>query len=380
MTRLPTGPNARVDEVASAIERFLWQKQAEGCLDTTLSSYRWALAKFARDTGLVELRQVTEDAVIAWSVSLRTQGLKSGAINSTQRPVWTWLRWLFQRDLVSIDISRRVRKVPPRDVSRRTATVEVKEAMLAQVRRGRECPFRNAAIIEVLSGTGMRRGELVALDLASVDMPKGTITVLGKGQKRRAIGMDDRTRDALRAYIAHERGHAPGPLFTSRDRQTRMTVGAVHLMFRGAQSALGVKCSPHDFRRAAAVALLGSGMREISAMHQLGHEGPEMLRMYARHGEEVRAIDEYHSITGTQSEQVPEDDKPRFTLPARRLRVATMDIAPLSSLIDDLQHLTEAIERVGAALSAAERDRILAETKRLRVARTSLMLWVDENR
>lgn len=71
---------------------------------------------------------------------------------------------------------------------------------------------RNAALVGILYGAGLRRAEAVALDLEYLDRATGRLTVRGKVNKERHVFVSNGSRDALDAWLAH-RGDQPGPLF-----------------------------------------------------------------------------------------------------------------------------------------------------------------------
>jgi integrase/recombinase XerD len=80
---------------------------------------------------------------------------------------------------------------------------------------------RNAALLGLLYGGGLRRAEVVALDLADFDAATGKLVIRGKGNKERTAWVTNGSRDALDAWLLY-RGDEPGPLFMP---VTRSSVG-----------------------------------------------------------------------------------------------------------------------------------------------------------
>ncbi|MBV9578093.1 MAG: tyrosine-type recombinase/integrase [Chloroflexi bacterium] len=80
---------------------------------------------------------------------------------------------------------------------------------------------RDAALLAVLYGAGLRRAEAVALDLADYDSQCGTLKVLGKGNKERLAHVGAGGRAALDEWI-QLRGTEPGPLFWPVHRSGRI--------------------------------------------------------------------------------------------------------------------------------------------------------------
>ena len=71
---------------------------------------------------------------------------------------------------------------------------------------------RDAAILAVLYGCGLRRGELVRLDIEDVDLEDGSILVEGKRRKQRTVYLTARAAGYIRRWL-DVRGDAAGPLF-----------------------------------------------------------------------------------------------------------------------------------------------------------------------
>src|SRR5947209_5996509 len=78
--------------------------------------------------------------------------------------------------------------------------------------------MRDRAILRCLFDLGLRRAEVLNLDLEDLDLEAGTVAVLGKGRNSKMkLTLPPETRRALDAWIA-VRGVAPGPLFCSMNR------------------------------------------------------------------------------------------------------------------------------------------------------------------
>ena len=77
---------------------------------------------------------------------------------------------------------------------------------------------RDRAILHLLYDLGLRRGEVVALDFADLDLSRGTLLVIGKGRLEKSpLSLPPAALEALAAWL-DARGEKPGPLFTNFDR------------------------------------------------------------------------------------------------------------------------------------------------------------------
>jgi integrase/recombinase XerD len=153
---------------------------------------------------------------------------------------------------------------------------------------------RDAALLAVLYGSGMRRAEAVALELADYDIETGALTVrAGKGNKDRVGYASNGSKSALDAWLVL-RGVEPGPLFIPINKGghasvRRMTDHAIWKMVRkrGEQAGVG-KFSPHDLRRSFCSDLLDLGA-DIAVVQQLaGHSSIATTARYDRRGEKAK--------------------------------------------------------------------------------------------
>src|SRR6266508_6736478 len=153
---------------------------------------------------------------------------------------------------------------------------------------------RDAAIIALLRGTGLRRSEAVALDLADYESLTGAITIRsGKGKKERLTYVAGGAKAALDEWLV-ARGQAAGPLFYGITKGGRLVVR------RLADQAIAVICAarateagvapftPHDMRRTFISGLLDAGADIATVQRLAGHEDPATTSRYDRRGEAAK--------------------------------------------------------------------------------------------
>jgi integrase len=153
---------------------------------------------------------------------------------------------------------------------------------------------RDAALLAVFLGAGLRRAEVTALDLKDYDPKTGELRVrAGKGRRERVTYATNGAADALAAWL-DVRGRESGPLFVPVTKGggflvRRMTEQAVYLLLRKRREEAGVKeFSPHDLRRSFISALLDQGVDLVTVQGLAGHASIATTALYDRRGERAK--------------------------------------------------------------------------------------------
>lgn len=142
---------------------------------------------------------------------------------------------------------------------------------------------RNAAMLELLYGCGIRAGELVSMDVGDIDLATGWLRVRGKGNKQRQVPVGGAALDALAQYLEARPVTAEMALFLNSrgkrlgDRQVRRVVKAYATLAAGDASI-----HPHSFRHAYATHLLNEGADLRAIQELLGHARLSTTQKYTR--------------------------------------------------------------------------------------------------
>jgi len=153
---------------------------------------------------------------------------------------------------------------------------------------------RDAAIVELLYGCGLRVGELVGLDVAPspaahqqgrgwVDLQAGEAHVFGKGSKRRSVPVGRAAAEALRAWLAVRGPSQEAALFIGQ-RGTRLSAQSVWLRLRQRSQTAGLSTPvhPHMLRHSFASHLLQSSGDLRAVQELLGHANITTTQVYTR--------------------------------------------------------------------------------------------------
>jgi len=150
---------------------------------------------------------------------------------------------------------------------------------------------RDAALLAVILGCGLRRSEAVGLSFSDIVTHERALKVLGKGNKERLAYMPAGTWQRLMHWTEQVRGESAGPLFTRIRRfdtltYDRLTDQAVYHILQVRQRQAGIaKCAPHDLRRTFATAMLKNGEDLITVKDAMGHASVTTTQQYDRRGE-----------------------------------------------------------------------------------------------
>jgi integrase/recombinase XerC len=230
----------------------------------------------------------------------RAEGLGPRGIQRALAGVRSFYRFLEREGVADGAAVRAVRspRLPrtlPRPLSEADAARTIAEAGTRQTndRHPAWLDSRNAALITLLYGTGLRISE--ALSLRRGDAPLGsTLTIVGKGSKERAVPVLDVVREAVDAYVAAcpYASASKDALFLSR-RGNAMSPREAQAMVQHLRSRLGLPASatPHAFRHSFATHLLTGGGDLRSVQELLGHASLSTTQKYTEvEGSRVLAV------------------------------------------------------------------------------------------
>jgi integrase len=157
--------------------------------------------------------------------------------------------------------------------------------------------MRDATIIALMYGGGLRRAEVIALDLLHLIDDTGeviTVKVIGKRGKERLVYLDNGAAHAMRDWLTI-RGDAPGPLFWPGRRgghitkMQRMTGRAIDALLKKRCVDAGIEpLSPHDLRRTFVSDLLEANIDISTVAKMAGHSNIQTTMRYDRRPEAAK--------------------------------------------------------------------------------------------
>jgi len=217
---------------------------------------------------------------------LHARGLQSRTLALTLSAWRGYYRWLVRQHglkanpLAGIRAPRAAKPLP------KALSVEAAQRLLDGEPDGKLAALRDRAMFELLYSSGLRLGELVALDVGDgrLDLRQGEVTVTGKGAKTRTVPVGARAREALKAWM-EKRAQiaAPGEkaLFVgARGRRISPAIVGVRLAARARGQGLTERVHPHMLRHSFASHVLQSSQDLRAVQEMLGHASISTTQVY----------------------------------------------------------------------------------------------------
>jgi len=144
--------------------------------------------------------------------------------------------------------------------------------------------LRDRAILELMYGSGLRVSEVAGVTVDRVDLDRGRVTVVGKGDKEREVPLGDPARQAVVAWLTVRSVLAPGEgdeLFINRRGRPIGPRDIRRLVGRYGRAALsGRRVTPHTLRHSFATHLLEGGADIRAVQEMLGHASVATTQRY----------------------------------------------------------------------------------------------------
>jgi len=247
----------------------------------SLQNCAWGSLRRHHIRGLLEMLSVSGRAPATINTYL-------SALKGTAREAWL----MKQMDTESYQQIIAIRAVRGSRLTRgRALATEEIHALFRSCEQDPACKGpRDAAMLAVMLGCGLRRSEVINLDYASILHQEQALIVRGKGNKERLAFMPETVRQRIHIWTETIRGELDGPLFTRirvGDDVTfhRMTPQAVYHILGQRRVESGIdECAPHDLRRTFATMMLDNGEDLITVRDAMGHASVATTQKYDRRG------------------------------------------------------------------------------------------------
>lgn len=297
--------------IVSQAQLFLVHKEAADRAPRTLHALEDSLVKFLRTPGMPETaEELSSDHIVLFLAELKRRGLSAGSRNHHQRALYGWLRWMWQRRVITWDIRREVEMITIPDAKRPSVTPDILFRLLTAAiappahkghRPNRE---RNVLIVRFLYDTGMRLGELLGIQWEDIDIDNQVVRIRAENTKDRSwrlAAFSTATKVAMREYNIVRLGNQrtqPAGSYLRNDDGKPITRNALRHTIDSLAGAAGVDVSAHAFRRGAIARMRQQGMDVAKVMTIVGHSSPTMVMHYSQDTEKEVAVEAWKALLG----------------------------------------------------------------------------------
>lgn len=243
---------------------------------TTLESLDWSI--------------VDSDAVYSLRDWLKGQNKAPSTINTYISALKGVAKECWQLKLIDIETYQQIKEIKRTKGTRvpKSRALDLDELnLLLDHCMAEDGPIamRDATLIALVYGAGLRRHEAVALEVKSYKRKSQSVRAIGKGNKERTNALNDRVIDILECWL-DERGREPGPLFVRIRKGGKIsnepisTQTVYDIVVRRYKEAGLERLTPHDLRHTYATNLLESGVDIMIVQELMGHANLETTKIY----------------------------------------------------------------------------------------------------
>jgi integrase/recombinase XerC len=258
----------------------------------------WVAKRYGREYA-VETLEHTD--IRAYLGTLYERGLSKASAARALAAIRSWFKWLartgrLERNVASLVATPKLPKHLPR-----VPSIEQMNHVVDSVEKdAASWPSRDAAILELLYGCGIRNAELTALNLEDIHWANEALLIRGKGQKQRYVPLGDAAAKALRTYLAERtaklgaaevKGTTPAVFLNLRLRglnkpggESRLTTRSIGRIVKRIAILRGLSgdVHPHTLRHAFGTHLLEEGADLRAIQELLGHERLSTTQRYTQ--------------------------------------------------------------------------------------------------
>lgn len=232
------------------------------------------------------LEEVNYALIRSWIVELSDSKIAASSINRKMASLKSFYKFLLKtKQIDSNPFVKHKSLKTPKQVQIPFSEKEINTLFEIHFLEADFESIRNRLVIELLYTTGMRRAELINLDIHAIDFYSNTIKVLGKRNKERIIPLIASTSEVIKLYLTKRKEliiiNAPEKLILSK-KGNKISETFVYRLINDYFSGISekVKRSPHVLRHSFATHLLNNGADLNSVKELLGHASLSSTQIY----------------------------------------------------------------------------------------------------
>ena len=215
---------------------------------------------------------------------------RPSALSTLLNALAGWLRFLYRRKELLLPLHEKLSEYRQKLNHRRPILSHDQVLCVISLVSAQTTPehLRDRAFLEMAYASGMRAGELLALNLPELDLKRGLVQVLKtKNFRERRVPLTKIALDCLKRYLTEARPELTSPLSLSALWLNRRGGRLTHDQFSrrlskvyGCHEVLGIRFHLHLLRHACATHLLTSGAPLRHVQELLGHVGIDSTQLY----------------------------------------------------------------------------------------------------
>jgi len=213
-------------------------------------------------------------------------GLSPYSIQGDVRAIKVFWSWLLYQGYIENNALAKfpLPKVPKTLI--KTLTIEQIKLLLKTIDKYSPVGARNYCILMLLIDSGMRISEVTGIQIAHLNLSKGIVKIIGKGQKERLIPFSHFTSKELINYIKHYRPDLcklESPYLFPVSHGYHVRVNTIQQAIKRLSKKAGlhdIKCYPHIFRHTFATMFLAKGGNAVVLKEIMGHESVQTTQKY----------------------------------------------------------------------------------------------------
>jgi integrase/recombinase XerD len=254
-------------------EWLRWVESSDAYAETTIRDYTYWLDRFFETQDCVCVESVRDGLA---NISKK----QSASREKLHRSLSCFVKFMVEYGYVYGELADQLRTLKPKSnkaPNRLILSFDEVETLL-----GDTYGLADQNIVKFLIHSGLRVSEAVNLKWSDVNLSEGKINILGKGGKRRFIGVTSGLKDVLESL---DRGHTPHVLATHSGNS--FTTGGIRSKLERLGSALGFKITAHSLRRAfGRYYVIKKGVPISMVQRAYGHASLSMTEVYCQLREE----------------------------------------------------------------------------------------------
>lgn len=296
------------NEIANHINKFIrvYCPSSKTSSEHTIKSYRLALTlfmDFLEEKKKISINQLSYDCFKAetideWLIWLMNEkNCKPQSANVRLSSIKAFLKYLSIQDItlgyLSIAASSVKKRIAPK-IKVKGMSKESVKALLGTIDQSTKTGRRDLVMFILFYDIAARIDEILSIKIKNVrlNVPKPNVTITGKGNKHRSLGLNSKTAQYLEKFVSEYHGMRPNEddfLFYSKikGKKKKMTQPAVTKQLKKWAFIANKVCPevpvtlhPHQIRHAAATHWMENGMNIGEIQYLLGHENIQTTMVY----------------------------------------------------------------------------------------------------